>query len=129
MLQFFDENNYTPLGKSLHINYTNFTGTLDETNVEPVSGSAIYVIDAESNDKLWTEVCLTTSVPSGSLTIYGSASNDSDSFSQAVEVTNCTDISSLGLTGRYLRLILQYARASQADPSPTVRDIEVKFTS
>jgi len=67
--------------------------------------------------------------PSGSsLTLSASASNNHNSFSQAVEFTNCEDLSSLNFVGRYLRVILQFTRQSQSDPSPTVRDMDVQFT-
>lgn len=120
--------NYIPLGNSYHYNYTNFTGTVDETDVYPISGTAIYIVDGRSNNKWWGKVCLTMNMPSGSiLKISASASNSSSVFAQAVEITNCSDISSLNFKGRYLRLILEFSRASQYDPSPTVRSINVEF--
>ena len=119
----------TPLGATYHYNYTNFTGTVDEGDVYPITGTAIYIIDSLKPDSRWEKVCLTMDAPSGSsLTLSASASNNHNSFSQAVEFTNCEDLSSLNFVGRYLRVILQFTRQSQSDPSPTVRDMDVQFT-
>lgn len=128
MITFYTGNNYIPVGKTLHYNYTNFTGTVDENDVYPVSGTAIYIIDGFYTDRWWSEVCLTENIPTNSsLTISGSSSNNPNVFSRAIEFDNCSDISSHNFVGRYFRLILQFNRVSQSDSSPTVRDIEVKF--
>lgn len=127
LVEFYNGNNYIPLGKSIHYNYTNYTGTVDEATVIPISGTAIYVIDGVVN-RWWGRVCLTMDVQSGSeLVLSASASNNPNVFPIAVEFDNCEDLSALNLKGRYLRIILQFSRNSQYDPSPTVRDIDIRF--
>jgi hypothetical protein len=128
LLTFYNGQTQIALGKTNHYNYTNFTGTVDETSVYPLTGTAIYVIDGVISGRWLKRICLTLDIPTGtSLTISASSSNNSNSFPVAQIITNCADISGLNLKGRYVRVIFQFSRGSQYDPSPTVRDFDVQF--
>jgi len=117
-----------PAGNGGHYNYTNFTGTVDEYNVVPVYGTAIYIIDCGQNGSLWKKVCMVLDIPSGSeLIISASASDDSSVFSKAIPITNCANISNLNFRGRYLRLLVEFSRVLQSDPSPTITSFSIEL--
>ena len=89
----------------------------------PTSGSWTKVIDSGVAGETWSQVSWNAVLNGGGVSVAAASSEDGSTYGSAVTATNG---GALGLTGRYLKVVVTLTRTLGTDPTPVLSDLTVE---